>query len=76
MSNGLGDYGHALSTLETRWIQGKFVIAYLLKMEAKDANGNVLGSMYDFIDFDENNQLKVQTVEQLILILIYRILYL
>ena len=59
MSNGLGDYGHALSTLGERWIQGKFVIAYLLKMEAKDANGNVLGSMYDFIDFDENNQLKI-----------------
>ena len=35
------------------------MIAYLLKMEAKDANGNVLGSMYDFIDFDENNQLKI-----------------
>lgn len=59
MSNGLDDYMHSLSTLGERWIQGKFLIAYLLKMEAKDKDGNVLGSMYDFLDFDENNQLIV-----------------
>lgn len=57
MSNNIDDYAHALSSLGERWIQGKFVIAFLLKMEAKDANGKVLGSMWDFIDFDENNNI-------------------
>lgn len=59
MSNSLGDYMHVISSLGERWIQGKFLLAYLIKMEAKDADGNVLGSMYDFLDFDENNQLIV-----------------
>lgn len=59
MSNNLGDYMHSVSTLGEHWIQGKFLVAFLIKMQAKDANGNVLGSMYDFLDFDENNQLIV-----------------
>lgn len=59
MSNSAGDYAYALTSLGERWIQGKFVIAYFLEMRAKDKDGNDLGSMWDFIDFDENNQLIV-----------------
>jgi hypothetical protein len=28
-------------------------------MKAKDDNGKVIGSMYDYVTFDENNQLVV-----------------
>ncbi len=59
MSNSPGNYIYALTALGERWIQGKFVIAYFLKMRAKDKDGNNLGSMWDFVDFDENNQLTV-----------------
>lgn len=61
MSNSLGDYTHMLSTFGEHWIQGRFMIAYFLNKDALDENGNVIGNMWDMIDFDENNQIKIDS---------------
>lgn len=59
MSNSLDDYMYMLSTFGEHWIQGRFMIAYLLNKDALDKDGNVIGNMWDMIDFDENNQIKI-----------------
>ena len=59
MSNSLDDYAHMLSTMGEHWIQGRFMVAFLLNKDALDENGNVIGNMWDMIDFDENNQIKI-----------------
>lgn len=59
MSNSLDDYAHMLSTMGEHWIQGRFMIAFLLNKDALDKDGNIIGNMWDMIDFDEDNQIKI-----------------
>lgn len=59
MSNSLDDYAHMLSTMGEHWIQGRFMVAFFIEKDALDKDGNVIGNMWDMLDFDENNQIKI-----------------
>jgi hypothetical protein len=59
LRHGIDEVAYYTNSVGEREAQSRFLLAALIHMQAKDKDGNVLGSMLDFVDFDENNQLKV-----------------
>lgn len=59
MRHSVSDILYSPNKMGEHELQIRFLTACLMTMQAKDENGNVLGSMYDFINFDEHNQLIV-----------------
>lgn len=59
MRHSLDDIMYSPNKIGEHEMQIRFVVAALMTMDAKDENGKVIGKMYDFIDFDEDNQMVV-----------------
>lgn len=59
LREGIDSYTYLPMKLGDVAMKYRFLVGMLINMKAKDSEGNVLGSMYDFISFDENNNLVV-----------------
>ena len=59
LRRGIDSYTYAPMSVGDVAMKYRFMIGMLINMQAKDKDGNVLGSMYDFIKFNENNELVV-----------------
>lgn len=59
LREGIDSYTYLPMKLGDVAMKYRFLVGMLINMKAKDKEGNVLGSMYDFISFDENNNLIV-----------------
>lgn len=59
MRHSVNDYGYFLNRAGDVALKYRMMLAFLIEEKARDKDGNILGDMLDFIDFDENNQLTV-----------------
>ena len=59
MRHSINDYGHALTKIGDKVAQLRFMIATLLDTPAKNSKGEVIGTMWDFVDVDDNGILTV-----------------
>lgn len=59
MRHSVSDILYTPNKMGEHEMQIRFLTACLMTMKAKDDNGKVIGSMYDYVTFDENNQLVV-----------------
>lgn len=59
MRHSINDYGYCLNRSGDVALKYRMMLAFLIEEKARDKDGNILGDMLDFIDFDEDNQLTV-----------------
>ena len=55
MRHSVNDYGYFLNRAGDVALKYRMMLAFLIEEKARDKDGNILGDMLDFIDFDENN---------------------
>lgn len=60
LRHSASDYGYMINTIGEHEFQIRYMLAALMKLQAKDKDGNVLGSMFDYISFDDNGKLIVK----------------
>lgn len=59
MRHSISDIEYSPNKAGEKEMQLRFALSMLINTKARDENGKVLGSMYDYVHFDENNMLVV-----------------
>ncbi len=59
LRHSFSDYGYLTTHIGEHEMQVRFMLASLIELQAKDKDGNVLGSMLDFIKINDDMELEV-----------------